>query len=564
MKIDARTQSIRDIFLENEFIVPGYQRPYSWDVDHCERLLVDLSDFLDSRGEKHEQYFLGSIVVHPARENTPHLLEIIDGQQRLTTMLILFKVLKEKARTYTFLDEIMFKKDGKTGRPKEGEPRLESEVKDLDKDSEKTNLCAILDGRAEDLGKDNRFLLNYNCLNEKVKDWWNGKNSQQCDDAIEFLLNDVIMLPIVCESKERALTILFETINNRGKDLTDADIVKAKMYGAVSGQEERDKFTDRWSDIRDPREMLKVYMHISRAKNNDSQKEIGLLRYLEKNHLENPKKPLSKNWEGLMGTLEKCDYITESWTLSGEDMQAAHDICWGIMSRYPNEYWKYPLFVFLDRHMKRDDSGFALLEEKYKEYAILMENTMRYFLIKALVHNTLNVVKDTTYKVCAALARGEDYIEKYENNVRGDRKEFNKKLGERDLKRCDKCMAFLCASLNKNQNRLKYAKFLSSRAPQMEHILPVAWNHYDKWTPKTHAEALNKIGNLMPLEKKRNSTASNEFFLRKKKVYKNSEVQDALDLSGPSPATWHPDDFAQRQEKMLERLRNFFAEFKRP
>jgi hypothetical protein len=72
-----------------EFIIPQYQRPYAWEVEHAENLFKDLTDFADAAPD--EGYFLGSVVL--IKEDGKPQSEVIDGQQRLTTLTILLAVL---------------------------------------------------------------------------------------------------------------------------------------------------------------------------------------------------------------------------------------------------------------------------------------------------------------------------------------------------------------------------------------------------------------------------------------------------------------------------------------
>ena len=73
-----------------KFIIPLYQRPYRWEVDKCETLWNDiLESFRDSEGK---EYFLGSIIVHSSDDIK---FEVIDGQQRITTLTMLFRAFYE-------------------------------------------------------------------------------------------------------------------------------------------------------------------------------------------------------------------------------------------------------------------------------------------------------------------------------------------------------------------------------------------------------------------------------------------------------------------------------------
>ena len=72
-----------------QYLIPNYQRPYSWGIENIEQLFDDLYEFFQRKTE--ETYFLGSIVV--IKQDGSPKSEIIDGQQRITSLTILFSVL---------------------------------------------------------------------------------------------------------------------------------------------------------------------------------------------------------------------------------------------------------------------------------------------------------------------------------------------------------------------------------------------------------------------------------------------------------------------------------------
>ena len=77
-----------------KFIIPEYQRPYRWTKDECETLWNDILGVFGN-GENIEEYFLGSIVTYKNDNKKLEILEIIDGQQRITTLTLLFRAFYE-------------------------------------------------------------------------------------------------------------------------------------------------------------------------------------------------------------------------------------------------------------------------------------------------------------------------------------------------------------------------------------------------------------------------------------------------------------------------------------
>ena len=92
MQFDSKKEYIAKLLGEGQkFIIPEYQRPYRWTKDECETLWNDILGVFGD-GSKVEEYFLGSIVTY---ENDNKELEIIDGQQRITTFTLLFRAFYE-------------------------------------------------------------------------------------------------------------------------------------------------------------------------------------------------------------------------------------------------------------------------------------------------------------------------------------------------------------------------------------------------------------------------------------------------------------------------------------
>lgn len=561
--IEASPKSIDDLLQLHEFVIPEYQRPYSWGADEVAQLWDDLSEFLEHAtaggdGGK-DRYFLGSIVVYPNPENDK-VWDVIDGQQRLTTLLMLIKTLFDKASTYTILLQHLYKVDPKTGVADRNSPRLESRVLG---DNDRESFIKVLAGDLPDekKRKKNPFFANYTLLENLLAEWWENKDPDRRGKIITALRDKVVLLPIVCDSADDALT-LFQIVNDRGKPLADSDIFKAKLYKAAS-EDERESFMTRWEAIDSHEDMFRIYMHILRANDGkgDTSKEKNLREYIN-SHL--GKATPSSKWGCIMNALEGCYHVRNNSSSDNEWMQAEENIYWGILKTYPNVYWQYPLHVFLHKHMKREDDTFILPKEQHEEYAALLQDTARYFFVKAVVHNSVNVVKDVTFRVCADIAQGRDYAKQYRANAdEKDMKVFEEKLKSSDLGRCRKGLVLLAASLNPAQSRADYGNFIQRVRVDIEHILPKKWNNYDKWDEESYGEHLNTLGNLMPLEKKQNIKASNEFFGHKQEEYGKSKVQDALDLAKKDPSVWYPEDVVKRHDESLNRLREFFRDLHR-
>ena len=92
-RIEAGEKRIADIFSDNyAFVIPPYQRPYAWEIQQADELVDDLLDAMDDSCSE-GLYFLGSIVLVKTPDSPE--AKVVDGQQRLTTLTILFSVLRD-------------------------------------------------------------------------------------------------------------------------------------------------------------------------------------------------------------------------------------------------------------------------------------------------------------------------------------------------------------------------------------------------------------------------------------------------------------------------------------
>lgn len=540
--ITANPETIREVF-SKRYIIPDFQRPYSWDKETCEKLWDDITDFYGTGVTNDDKYFLGNIVINPSVRNTASAWEVVDGQQRLTTLLLLIKALYSNAGTVRALEKCLRIEDPLTSDLTD-EIRVNSCVISDDREI----LQAVILDRAEDDMPESNIISNYRFFCGKIDEWrrYNGQASDKLNSFILALLDNVVLLPIHCGSEDDALTI-FETINNRGMSLSDADIFKAKLYHYTPANEQ-EQFIKDWNQLEDHDELFRILMHILRAKAGDASKETSMRSYFTKkdSHL--------SAYKEIMESLKTINAIQYGWYGSGKI-----DALWHIMNTYPNYYWQFPFFVFLHKYGAYDKTAEEFtLENKYiNKFEELMDATVQYFFIKGVVYNSVNAVRDTVYKVCVDIEKEKDYLQDYKANIyKEDIKDFKGLLYTDRLKRYQRGMVLLCAYLNPKQDKGKFAEFISGKT-DIEHILPRKWNNYDGWTDTLWSEKLNTIGNLVPLSKKLNIAARNEFFDKKKEFYKQSEIADVLDLI--KVKEWTPEALDKKQKEKTKRLLNYFG-----
>lgn len=533
--ITAKPEDIRTIF-SREYQIPMFQREYSWEQEQCETLWDDLIDFHNEKDKK-DKYFLGNIVVHPIDESEK--FSVIDGQQRLTTLLLLIRALFDNAGTVKALEECLKIKD-KLSSELTNNIRLNSDVIEGDK---KNLEKIILEGRCDD--ENSRLYINYDMFKKKISDWKQGKTSDELNKLILTFLDNVVLLPILCETEDDALNI-FETINNRGLSLSDADIFKSKLYAGIESSK-RSEFIDEWNELYDQEDLFRILMYICRAHENDISKEKGLRSYFSS------KTGRLQDTTKVMDSLKKINEIRYS------DTGMYNDSLWNILENYPNQYWRYPLYVFLHKYLIwKEDCDLYLPEEHYEEYKKLVMLTTAYYFVKGVVYNSVNTVKDTTFKVCAKIENNDNYLSEYIDNMGNDLKIFYDKLESADLGRCKRGIILLSGFLNKSQSVKDFYDLILNSSIEIEHILPRKWSDNNDWDEQEAKEVMETLGNLAPFEKKLNISASNEFFKKKKKAYKESKFADIQDLLKLDK--WDYDEVKIREKNIISRIKSFIKE----
>lgn len=253
-KLNIDQKTISNLFSDKraDFLIPDYQRPYAWTRDECETLWDDLKSFAfpnDTSADfdsENDEYFLGPIVTF---KNSDGKQEIIDGQQRLTTVMLLLRAFYSKfetaqddeiVETRKLIARCIWKTD-EVGRPVFDRLKIDSEVAS---DDDKDEFLAILETGKADEKMRSRYADTFRFFSEKIIDFID-KTPMWTYYFPLRILNNVIMLPIEAESQDTALRI-FSTLNDRGLPLSDADIFKSQLYKFYSQRGEKDAFIARW------------------------------------------------------------------------------------------------------------------------------------------------------------------------------------------------------------------------------------------------------------------------------------------------------------------------------
>lgn len=251
--IHAAEKPIKDIFHRDfAFSIPAYQRPYSWGTEQATTLLDDLvtasASFVPSaKSQTINPYFLGSIVV--IKQDNESEAEVIDGQQRLTTLSLLLSALRvnfvDPKRQDTFSKFLLEEGDTLVGT----RDRCRLVLRDRDHKFYEQNVlrhqkldhfCGLLNGKLSDPQR--RLAENTQALVEGIKKL----NELQRESLAAFMLQHTYLVVVSTPSLESAFRI-FSVLNDRGLDLTVADILKAEVIGKIVDVEQP-AYVEKWED----------------------------------------------------------------------------------------------------------------------------------------------------------------------------------------------------------------------------------------------------------------------------------------------------------------------------
>ncbi|WP_120880616.1 DUF262 domain-containing protein [Helicobacter pylori] len=240
-KIESKDSHLRDILKDELYYqIPMYQRPYQWTEKNCEKLLDDL--FFNYEDDRDSDYFCGSLVLILISEDSKaKTYDIADGQQRLSTFILLAKVLatlyneRLTDESKEYLQESLNSRHGKKDRLNFNAIGFNSK-KDF-----QYALTSFNDTPKSD--NKNNYLKNAVCL----KNYLRKKEIEDINDFIEWLYFKVVFITIICPDADKALMI-FNVLNARGLALHATDIFKGELLKHTK-EHEREEFVSRWNAL---------------------------------------------------------------------------------------------------------------------------------------------------------------------------------------------------------------------------------------------------------------------------------------------------------------------------
>ncbi len=244
-KIESNDSHLRDILKDElHYQIPIYQRPYQWTEENCEKLLDDL--FFNYEDDREGDYFCGSLVlITISKDSKATTYDIVDGQQRLSTFILLAKVLAtlynnevlNDKTSRDFLEKSLGDTDG------EKRKRLTFNTIGLNAKDDFQDALDFFDNSHASKNNKNNYLKNAVCLKNYLKE----KEIENINAFIKWLYFKVVFIKTTCPNISMALRI-FSVLNARGLALSATDIFKGELLKHAK-EHEREEFVFRWNDL---------------------------------------------------------------------------------------------------------------------------------------------------------------------------------------------------------------------------------------------------------------------------------------------------------------------------
>lgn len=406
-KLNVDQKNIGALFgdKKSDFIIPDYQRPYAWSEDECQTLWEDIFDFAFPENDctkfsGDEEYYLGPIVTFKNDENK---LEVIDGQQRLTTLMLLLRAFYVKfgkmedpnsKKTRENIEKCIWKTD-EFGNPNKSELKIDSEVAT---DNDKDEFLQILNTGVAENNQKSKYADNYRFFQKKIDEFLS-----EYPGYFSYLptriLNNCILLPIEADNQNTALRI-FSTLNDRGLPLSDADIFKAQFYKYYKEKGQKNDFIKKWKNLEEicekifhpitgtpMDELFTRYMYFERAKLGIKSSTTEALRKF----YERDSYALLKDDNTLNNLTELANFWNDISIQNSDRFSERVLKKLFVLNYAPNGMWNYFISVYF---MKYKDKDGMLDDEKFYSF---LNKTIPFIWTYAVVNPGVNALRTPIY-----------------------------------------------------------------------------------------------------------------------------------------------------------------------
>jgi uncharacterized protein with ParB-like and HNH nuclease domain len=235
---ETKIQTIIDS--QRQYVIPLFQRPYSWDSRQWGALWNDLAELCDEEAPRN--HFIGSIVTMPSRSVPEGVTKfiLIDGQQRLTTLLLLLALLRDKARKQSGnladkIDDVLLKNRHQDGA---------DIYKLLPTQVDRAAFCAVMDSKQH--AKDSPIIGAYEFFERKLR----LSADFSLDKLYAVIRNHLVLVSIVLGQDDNPY-LIFESLNFKGRPLTQADLIRNFFFMRIHVNLQEKVYAEHWKPMQD-------------------------------------------------------------------------------------------------------------------------------------------------------------------------------------------------------------------------------------------------------------------------------------------------------------------------
>lgn len=557
-EIETKKVNVNTLFKEYWFRVPEYQRSYVWGKEQIDELLDDLHYARQHNPNK--EYFLGSVVLQKhlvsSKAVTYECCDILDGQQRMTTLFLLMAVLRDISKneklTSNVKEAIFQEEDPFSNQPER--IRIEFLIRDavegfverfIKTDGGSNNTSALEELRASS----NVSLSNMAWTMTYIKSQLSELDPSELNKFAVFLFNKVIVIYVASERLEDAFR-LFTILNDRGIPLSSSDILKSLNIGEVDSEKKRQQFAIMWEKLegefgRD--EFDRFLGHVRTITLKEKARE-NLLKEYEKIY----ESGLLKKGVETLNTIKtyRDTFARLIWfddDVSSDDYKIRNLVTimkkglasdWiPVYMAYFNKFKYTKLYEFLQRLESKFSADWILQESPTKR----LSNT--YTILKVIERNS-------TAEEVLIHSEAFDY-NREELSIRLSGDIYGKNFARYVLLKLESLM------LQHNQAFSDFNKI------SVEHVLPQNPSTDSVWvqefSAEERAEWIHKLANLVLLSRIKNSQLNNQDFQRKKERYFQSSINIFPNINMVLQYNdWNVSILENRQKELVDKLMHGF------
>ena len=558
MSIKAEEKPLSKIFCsEYKFIIPSYQRPYSWGIEQAEKLFDDIYESFTDNKEK--EFFLGSIVLIKKSDNK--ISEVIDGQQRLTTLTILWSSLCHAIEISSDKSQkaINYIKDIKGYLLEEGKisqninPSYRVSLRERDRSIFKY----VQDVKINDLlSKNENEISNEAQLNIQLNTKYLTNKATGLESSvyefINYLTNKCYLVVVSTQDASSAMRI-FSVMNNRGLDLKPSDIIKAEVLSELS-MDDQTSLSEEWEsyeEIVGREEFSQLFSHINMIYKKekitsslvDEFKLYVLKQFTDKKIFINE---ILKSYAENYTLINENKYISPNFQI-----EINNYISW--LNRIPNKDWMPVALSFLKEFSNVGEGkikNFFQNLERLASYLLMAGDNVNKRILR--YRNVLEQIDtDSVDGTIQSLDLNMDEKRIFKESIEGDIYKYSPSVKRYLILRLDQFLS--------DGGAIYDPKILT-----IEHVLPQTVDLNSEWAvlwpdEDERKQWLHKLGNIVPLNKKSNSAAKNYEFERKKSAYfsgNNNISSYLLTTQVISESIWTPEVVERRQKSLIALLKN--------